>query len=358
MQNAPPSPTSPTSPVPPQNKRTRFTSALSALAHLATAAREPPPPRPPPDEAELRRLWRPVAAWRVAARRAGADDAAAADAALAMWAALAGRSFLGKVKAAPAPRGLALGLARALAGLPIAPRDDAAALAAAVHAAVTDVVAARADEVDAAAALAAAAATVDELTRAVRLARDAFGQPPDAATTDFWRPPPAPPSPVRDFLNQPRPLSNDSGLAEAHAAHVARAHLPRLCAWRGALTAGDDVDAQLRRCYFGGAVAPDGGGLTSVWKSNRELGIASMGRPKFDFHTGGPTTRRRRGASRAGVPRASRASSRRRAPWSWRRCGGRASSSATTRARSAPSRARPGPRRRAGPRGSRPSTCG
>ena len=102
----------------------------------------------------------------------------------------------------------------------------------------------------------------------MRLARDAFAQPPDAATTDFWRPPPAPPSPVRDIINQPRPLSNDSGLAEAHAAHVARAHLPRLCAWRGALTAGDDVDAQLRRCYFGGAVAPDGGGLTSVWKPN------------------------------------------------------------------------------------------
>ena len=148
--------------------------------------------------------------------------------------------------------------ARTLAGLPIAPRDDAAALAAAAHATITDVVAVRADEVDAAAALAAVAATVDELTRAVRLARDAFAQPPDAATTDFWRPPPAPPSLVRDLINQPSPLPSDSGLAEAHATHVARAQLPRLCAWRGALAEGDDVDAQLRRCYFAGAVAPDG----------------------------------------------------------------------------------------------------
>ena len=39
---------------------------------------------------------------------------------------------------------------------------------------------------------------------------------------------------------------------------MARAQLPRLCAWRGALAEGDDVDAQLRRCYFAGAVAPDG----------------------------------------------------------------------------------------------------
>ena len=47
-----------------------------------------------------------------------------------MWAALAGRSFLAKVKAAQTPRWLALSLARTLAGLPIAPRDDAAALVA------------------------------------------------------------------------------------------------------------------------------------------------------------------------------------------------------------------------------------
>ena len=168
--------------------------------------------------------------------------------------------------------------------MPIAPRDDAAVLAAAAHATITDVVAARADEVDAAAALAAVAVTVDELTRAVRLARDAFGQPPDAATTDFWRPPPAPPSPVRDLINQPSPLPNDSGLAEAHAAHVASAQLPRLCAWRGALAEGDDVDAQLRRCYFAGAVAPDGGGWTSVWKSQLRgrHRVDGVGRPKFD----------------------------------------------------------------------------
>lgn len=240
MPNAPPSPTSPmshTSPmslVPPSQKRTRFMSALSALAHLASAAREPPAPAPAPSDAELRRLWRPVAVWRVTARRAGADDAAAADAALAMWAGLAAKAIPTKVQRSLAARGLALGLARALATLPIAPRDDATQLAAAAVEAITQVRDARADAVDAAVGVARAAATVEELERAARLCRDAFARPQDAATTDFWRPPPTEP-PLRSslaLLRAPLTLPSEGNLAAAHAAHCRGAALPQLCACR------------------------------------------------------------------------------------------------------------------------------
>mmetsp|Transcript_2080 Transcript_2080/g.6333 ORF Transcript_2080/g.6333 Transcript_2080/m.6333 type:complete len:446 (-) Transcript_2080:30-1367(-) len=272
-------PASPLSPKSPAPKRTRFTSALSALAHLATTARRPSKPAAAPaplGRDELRRIWRPVAIFRLAASRtARDDDAAVGHAAFKMWGELAEAPLAEGARRSPCARHLAVRLARVVARVTVRPHDDARGMARRCRGLVEGAAGWAATEVDAVVTLAEAlterSATIDALDDVAALVEEAFALPP-LAPTQTWRPPPA-----GCFACGPVAIPSRSAYESAAAFHAAHLDAVRRASGETPLLSGYATLAYARETFRGDLSAlyaerlasaarrPDAGDLGPGW---------------------------------------------------------------------------------------------